>query len=129
MAESASSIYRVTEIIGTSSTSWEDAAKNAVETAGKSLSGQMAPQDFMEGQRSAEDLKAIYFEALTAQPGAPRDSVAMADWFWGETAAARVINAIREICLGMRDNEFQLLGKLLLVPRSQLHRFARVKNS
>ena len=38
MAESApSSIYRVTEIIGTSSVSWEDAAKNAVETAAKSL--------------------------------------------------------------------------------------------
>jgi dodecin len=30
-------VYRVTEIIGTSSVSWEDAAKNAVETAGKSL--------------------------------------------------------------------------------------------
>jgi dodecin len=37
MAETASSIYRVTEIIGTSSVSWEEAAKNAVETAGKSL--------------------------------------------------------------------------------------------
>jgi flavin-binding protein dodecin len=31
------SIYRVTEIIGTSATSWEDAAKNAVETAARSL--------------------------------------------------------------------------------------------
>jgi hypothetical protein len=30
-------VYRVTEIIGTSTTSWEDAAKNAVETAAKSL--------------------------------------------------------------------------------------------
>jgi dodecin len=30
-------VYRVTEIIGTSNTSWEDAAKNAVETAAKSL--------------------------------------------------------------------------------------------
>ncbi|MFN0246849.1 MAG: dodecin family protein [Kofleriaceae bacterium] len=30
-------VYRVTEIIGTSKTSWEDAAKNAVETAAKSL--------------------------------------------------------------------------------------------
>lgn len=30
-------IYRVTEIIGTSATSWEDAVKSAVETAGKSL--------------------------------------------------------------------------------------------
>jgi hypothetical protein len=31
------SIYRVTEVIGTSTTSWEDAAKNAVETAAHSL--------------------------------------------------------------------------------------------
>ncbi len=31
------SIYRVTELIGTSENSWEDAAKTAVETAGKSL--------------------------------------------------------------------------------------------
>lgn len=30
-------VYRVTEIIGTSTTSWEDAAKNAVETAATSL--------------------------------------------------------------------------------------------
>ena len=32
-----SDLYRVTEIIGTSPDSWEDAAKNAVETAAKSL--------------------------------------------------------------------------------------------
>jgi len=31
------SVYRVTEIIGTSKTSWEDAAKNAVETASETL--------------------------------------------------------------------------------------------
>ncbi|NPC59348.1 dodecin family protein [Caenimonas soli] len=31
------SVYRVTEIIGTSAVSWEDAAKNAVETAASSL--------------------------------------------------------------------------------------------
>ena len=30
-------VYRVTEIIGTSPISWEQAAKNAVETAGKTL--------------------------------------------------------------------------------------------
>jgi flavin-binding protein dodecin len=35
--KSGSAVYRVTEIIGTSATSWEDAAKNAVETASKSL--------------------------------------------------------------------------------------------
>ena len=32
-----SGVYRVTEIIGTSPDSWEDAAKSAVETAAKSL--------------------------------------------------------------------------------------------
>jgi dodecin len=31
------SIYRVTELIGTSDTSWEDAAKMAVEAAGEHL--------------------------------------------------------------------------------------------
>ncbi|TAL04020.1 MAG: dodecin domain-containing protein [Rhodospirillaceae bacterium] len=30
-------VYRVTEIIGTSTLSWEDAARSAVETAAKSL--------------------------------------------------------------------------------------------
>lgn len=34
---SMSGVYRVTEIIGTSPMSWEEAAKNAVEIAGKSL--------------------------------------------------------------------------------------------
>jgi hypothetical protein len=35
--KSGSGVYRVTEIIGTSPTSWEDAAKNAVEIAALSL--------------------------------------------------------------------------------------------
>jgi len=30
-------VYRVIDVVGSSDTSWEDAAKNAVETAGKSL--------------------------------------------------------------------------------------------
>ena len=33
----AEGVYRVTELVGTSTKSWEDAAKNAVETAGKTL--------------------------------------------------------------------------------------------
>jgi dodecin len=31
------SVYKVTEVIGTSTKSWEDAAKNAVETASDTL--------------------------------------------------------------------------------------------
>ena len=33
----AESVYRVTEVIGSSSESWEAAAANAVETAGKTV--------------------------------------------------------------------------------------------
>ncbi len=39
MAKKSSSegVYRVIDVIGTSAVSWEDAARNAVETASKSL--------------------------------------------------------------------------------------------
>ena len=33
----ADSVYKVVELVGTSAASWEEAAKNAVETASKSL--------------------------------------------------------------------------------------------
>ncbi len=35
--QKSSGVYRVTEIIGTSPTSWEDAARSAIETAAKTL--------------------------------------------------------------------------------------------
>lgn len=37
MAKSDNAVYRVTEVIGTSSNSWEEAARNAVKVASKSL--------------------------------------------------------------------------------------------
>lgn len=37
MAKKDTGVYRVTEVIGTSANSWEDAARNAVKTASKSL--------------------------------------------------------------------------------------------
>jgi flavin-binding protein dodecin len=33
----STSVYKVIELVGSSPTSWEDAAKSAVETAGKTL--------------------------------------------------------------------------------------------
>jgi dodecin len=33
----AGNVYKIIELVGTSDVSWEDAAKTAVETAGKSL--------------------------------------------------------------------------------------------
>ncbi|HEY1468115.1 MAG TPA: dodecin family protein [Candidatus Acidoferrum sp.] len=37
--EAAGTVYKRVEVIGTSTQSWEDAARNAVETAARSLRG------------------------------------------------------------------------------------------
>ena len=37
MAKESGAVYRVTDVIGTSPNSWEDAARNAVKMAAKSL--------------------------------------------------------------------------------------------
>ncbi len=37
MAKNDNAVYRVTDVIGTSATSWEEAAQNAVKTAAQSL--------------------------------------------------------------------------------------------
>ncbi len=45
------SVYKVIELIGSSSVSWEEAAKNAVEKAGKSL------KDLRIAEVMSQDLK------------------------------------------------------------------------
>jgi len=72
---------------------------------------------------AAEDIKAFYLEGVSNQPGQPTDSNTLADWFWGETYAALVINEVRKISLKEGSKMMHLLGSLLLVPRSQMHRF------
>ena len=74
-------------------------------------------------RRASEDLKAFYFTAVAAQPGQSTDAGILADWFWGETFAAACINEVRKACLRQEAADMQLAGKLLLIPRSQLHRF------
>ena len=72
---------------------------------------------------AAEDLKSCYFEALSSQPGQPTDAATLANWFWGETYAAAVINEVRKKCLEHDTKEMGLAGKLLLIPRNQMYRF------
>ena len=86
-------------------------------------SGQQSVADLL--RLAAEDLKAFYLEALSAQPGHPDDAASLADWFWGETRAALVINEVRQRCLKASSKDLLLAGNLLLVPRNQLHRFTR----
>ncbi|MBW6485795.1 MAG: hypothetical protein K0B01_06555 [Syntrophobacterales bacterium] len=72
---------------------------------------------------ASEDLKAYYTEALSAQPGGPTSPDALANWFWGETAASRVLGKMRDRALLCEDKGLKILGSLLLIPRNQLHRF------
>jgi hypothetical protein len=74
---------------------------------------------------AAEDLKSCYFEALSAQPGQPTDAASLANWFWGETYAAALINEVRKKCLQYGTKDMALAGTLLLIPRSQMHRFEK----
>ncbi|MBW2657750.1 MAG: hypothetical protein JRC59_08650 [Deltaproteobacteria bacterium] len=68
---------------------------------------------------AVDDLKAFYYEAAAAQPGRASPTAAeLDDWFWGETAAAKVLFAVKDRCLKNDDKMMQLLGKILLIPAS-----------
>ena len=70
---------------------------------------------------AVDDLKAFYYEAAAAQqPGSVSPTAEdLDDWFWGETAAAKVLFAVKDRCLKKDDKMMQLLGKILLIPMSQ----------
>lgn len=74
---------------------------------------------------ASEDLKAHYAEAVSAQPGGPSGPDALANWFWGETFASRVLGKVRERALSCDEKELNILGSFLLIPRNQLHRFTK----
>lgn len=59
------SVYKVIELVGTSATSWEDAAKAAVETAGKSLKN-MRIAEINKLDMRVEDGKVAAFRARVA---------------------------------------------------------------
>jgi hypothetical protein len=66
---------------------------------------------------AVDDLKSYYYEAAAAQPGdlSPTSSD-LNGWFWQQTAAAKVLFAIKDRCLDSEDKMLQLVGKLLLIP-------------
>lgn len=56
------SIYKVIELVGTSENSWEEAAKNAVERAGKSLRD-LRIAEISTMDMKVEDNKVVAFRA------------------------------------------------------------------
>jgi flavin-binding protein dodecin len=56
------STYKIIELVGTSPTSWEEAAKNAVETAGKSLK-ELRVAEVKELDLKIEDGKVVAYRA------------------------------------------------------------------
>ncbi len=46
---------------------------------------------------ACDDLRAYYFEAVTAQPG-QASSTDLVHWFWGQTTAAKVMWALKDHC-------------------------------
>ncbi|MGQ0749975.1 MAG: hypothetical protein ACT4PS_05515 [Betaproteobacteria bacterium] len=65
---------------------------------------------------ACEDLKSFYFEARAAQPGG-HASTAIRDWFWQETAAARLL---RELHAALENDDDLLVkdfARNYLIPR------------
>ena len=66
---------------------------------------------------AVEDLKAYYYEGITAQPG--QESVSgnvLSDWFWEETVAGDVLLAVKETCGNSEDRLLRIVGRGLIVP-------------
>ena len=57
------SVYKIIRLVGSSPTSWEEAAKNAVETAGKSLRN-LRIAEIQKLDLKVEDGKVVDYRAL-----------------------------------------------------------------
>jgi hypothetical protein len=70
---------------------------------------------------ATDDLKAYYFEGITAQPGqeSPSSDV-VTNWFWQETIAAKVLREVRKAGMKSEDPEMRRVAAVLIVPTSQL---------
>jgi len=68
---------------------------------------------------AAEDLKAFYNEAATAQPGRAT-AREVERWYWNDCQAGRLVREIRERCGERDDEELRRIAAGALVPASQL---------
>jgi hypothetical protein len=67
---------------------------------------------------AAEDLKAFYLEAASAQPK-PGSARALNDWFWDETAAGTLLKQLREALREHEDGAMRIYAAMTLVPEAR----------
>ena len=70
---------------------------------------------------AVDDLKAFYYESMSAQPG--QDSLSahnLDNWFWNETMAGDMLFDLRSVCKKSEDLFIKMVGNALLVPTEQL---------
>ena len=65
-----------------------------------------------------EDLRAFYYEAAAAKPGAHADAVQ--DWFWFDTAAGQLLLEVNRRCASAEDESVKRLAATSVVPRAVL---------
>jgi len=66
---------------------------------------------------AVEDLKAFYFEGITAQPGqSDATHYALAESFWQDTWAGKIIRKIKEATGKSENRQMQIVGRALIVP-------------
>jgi len=69
---------------------------------------------------AVDDLKAFYTEAVTAQPGPTGSPDQIADWFYGQTAAGRLLYAIRDKGVTQKEDGFlRIVAGALLIPSNR----------
>jgi hypothetical protein len=70
---------------------------------------------------AAEDLKAFHNESATSQPGWVNASE-VENWYWGETAAGRLVREIKNTCTDHTDPMVKIVAAFTLVPLTQAFR-------
>lgn len=68
---------------------------------------------------ATDDLKAFYTEAVTAQPGCAGTPDQLGDWFYGQTAAGKLLYAIRDKHARSDDRFLRLVARALLIPSAR----------
>lgn len=84
------------------------------------LDGDVSPDDANLIKFAAEDLRAYYIEAATAQPG-PTTGKGLMDWFFGETSGGALLLTLQPKLAGTNNSRLQALANFQLVPRPQMH--------